>query len=117
MADLRRLPATRVPGSRQESGQDIGTVVEEVYVSEQGIPIKWKLVKCNPANVGFETEVEKVLPNWRFTPATLDRQPVGVWIAVPFRFKLDRQPGDHKKPEVHELPDTTRHKEINAPLH
>jgi outer membrane biosynthesis protein TonB len=41
-----------------------------------------------PENLGFEKEVEKIIDKWRFTPAIQQGNPVGVWIAIPFTFKV-----------------------------
>ncbi|MBK8130044.1 MAG: energy transducer TonB [bacterium] len=49
---------------------------------------KWRIVQAKPPDLGFEQEVEKVLPKWKFTPAIQQGNPVGVWIAIPFNFKV-----------------------------
>ncbi len=64
-----------------------GKVVVQVYVDKKGEVKKWKIVKVDPKNLGFEDEVEKVITKWKFTPAIQQGNPVGVWVAVPFNFK------------------------------
>jgi periplasmic protein TonB len=67
-----------------------GKVVVQVYVDKHGEVKKWKVVKVDPKGLGFEDEVEKVIPKWKFTPAIQQGSPVGVWVAVPFNFKYKK---------------------------
>jgi periplasmic protein TonB len=67
-----------------------GKVVVQVYVDKKGEVKKWKVVQVNPKGLGFEDEVEKVIPKWKFTPAIQQGSPVGVWVAVPFNFKYKK---------------------------
>ncbi|MBI5059590.1 energy transducer TonB [candidate division KSB1 bacterium] len=32
----------------------------------------------------------RVISNWRFTPAMQQGTPVGVWVVVPFKFRLGK---------------------------
>jgi TonB family protein len=67
-----------------------GKVVVQVYVDKKGDVKKWQIVKVEPKGLGFEDEVLKVIPKWRFTPAIQQGNPVGVWVAVPFNFKYKK---------------------------
>ena len=67
-----------------------GKVVVQVYVDKKGEVKKWKIVSTKPPGLGFEDEVEKVIPKWRFTPAIQQGNPVGVWISIPFTFKQSK---------------------------
>jgi TonB family protein len=67
-----------------------GKVIVKMYVDRYGDVKKWIILKVDPAGVGFESEVEKVVPKWRFTPAVQQGHPIGVWVAVPFRFAVKK---------------------------
>jgi protein TonB len=67
-----------------------GKVIVQVYVDKRGEVKKWKIVKEEPANLGFGEEVERVIKKWKFTPAIQQGNPVGVWVAVPFTFKFKK---------------------------
>ena len=67
-----------------------GKVIVQVYVDKKGEVKKWKIVKVDPKGLGFEDEVEKIIPKWKFTPAIQQGNPVGVWVAVPFNFKYKK---------------------------
>jgi outer membrane biosynthesis protein TonB len=43
-------------------------------------------VQASPSDLGFEDEVLKVVPKWKFTPAVQQGRAVGVWVAIPFKF-------------------------------
>lgn len=66
-----------------------GKVWVKIYVDKKGEVRKWEIMKAKPAGLGFEEEVIKVIQKWKFTPAIQQDKPVGVWIAIPFRFTLD----------------------------
>jgi periplasmic protein TonB len=65
-----------------------GRVIVAVFVDKKGDVRKWKIEKTNPAGLGFEEEVLKVVPKWKFTPALQQGSPVGVWVSIPFKFDL-----------------------------
>jgi protein TonB len=85
LADFSPQPA--YPDIAQKAGTS-GKVVAQVYVDKEGNVKKWKIVQAKPEGLGFEQEVEKVITKWRFTPAIQQGNPVGVWIAIPFTFKV-----------------------------
>jgi TonB family protein len=70
--------------------QVTGKVVAQVYVDKKGEVKKYKIVKVEPKDLGFEEEVQKVIMKWKFTPAIQQGNPVGVWIAIPFIFKYKK---------------------------
>jgi len=80
-------PQPAFPEMAQRAGVS-GKVTAQVYVDKKGEVKKWRIVQAKPADLGFEQEVEKILPKWKFTPAIQQGNPVGVWIAIPFNFKV-----------------------------
>jgi len=67
-----------------------GKVTVQVYVDKNGDVKKWKIVKADPKGLGFEEEVEKVIKQWKFTPAIQQGNPIGVWVAMPFKFEYKK---------------------------
>jgi TonB family protein len=67
-----------------------GRVVVKVYVDKNGNVRDWVVLSVHPQGLGFEEEVLKVVPKWKFTPAIQGGNPIGVWVSVPFRFSLKR---------------------------
>jgi len=80
-------PQPAFPEMAQRAGVS-GKVTAQVYVDKKGEVKKWRIVQAKPEKLGFEEEVEKILPKWKFTPAIQQGNPVGVWIAIPFNFKV-----------------------------
>lgn len=80
-------PQPAFPEMAQRAGVS-GKVTAQVYVDKKGEVKKWRIVQTKPEKLGFEEEVEKILPKWKFTPAIQQGNPVGVWIAIPFNFKV-----------------------------
>jgi TonB family protein len=67
-----------------------GKVMVYVYVDRLGNVRKWKIMQANPSGLGFEDEVLKVIPKWKFTPAIQQGRAVGVWVAVPVTFEFSK---------------------------
>ena len=63
-----------------------GKVTINVFVDRLGNVKKWRVLQVNPAGLGFEDEVLKVVPKWKFTPAIQQGRAVGVWVAIPVTF-------------------------------
>jgi TonB family protein len=80
-------PKPAFPPMAQEAGVE-GMVVLKVYVDKNGDVKKWEVMTVRPKGLGFEEEVFKVIPKWKFTPAIQQNKPVGAWIAVPFNFEF-----------------------------
>ena len=79
-------PQPEFPEAAKARGQQ-GKVVIQVYTDSQGNVRRWKIVREEPAGLGFGFEVLKIIPKWKFTPAIQQGKPVGVWIAIPFNFR------------------------------
>lgn len=80
-------PRPEFPKMAQDAGVE-GMVVLKVYVDKKGDVKKWEVMSAKPPGLGFEEEVFKVIPLWKFTPAIQQNKPVGAWIAVPFNFEF-----------------------------
>lgn len=80
-------PWPEYPEIAQKSGTP-GKVIAKVYVNKEGLVKKWMILSAKPEHLGFEEEVAKVIEKWRFTPAIQQGNPVGVWITIPFTFKV-----------------------------
>jgi hypothetical protein len=65
-------------------------VVVEMYVDRKGVVRKWFFLRINPVGWGFARAVEDVIADWNFVPAIQRGEPVGVWVAVPFNFRVRR---------------------------
>jgi len=65
-----------------------GKVLVWVNVGVRGDVLGWNVIDVNPAGLGFEDEVARVIPEWKFTPAIQQNAPVAVWVAIPFQFRL-----------------------------
>jgi periplasmic protein TonB len=87
---LANCPQPAFPDLAKTAGV-AGKVQVQIYVDKTGTVKKWKIVKVDPKGLGFEEEVEKVLPKWKFTPAIQQGSPVGVWISMPFKFSYKKQ--------------------------
>lgn len=75
------------PETAQNAGITTGKVIVQVYVDKEGEVKKWQIAEVNPKGLGFEEEVEKRIPYWRFSPALKGGKPVGVWVKFNFYFK------------------------------
>jgi TonB family protein len=82
-------PAPDFPELAQIAGLN-GKVIVKVWVDRFGDIRKWKIIQASPTGFGFEDEVLKVIPNWKFTPAVQQSRAVGVWVAIPFKFVCKR---------------------------
>lgn len=65
-----------------------GTIWVKLLVDRSGIVVKAVVMKSD--NSIFEESALRAGLQWRFRPARLDGEPIAVWAAVPFRFKLNR---------------------------
>ncbi len=82
-------PSPDFPEIARNAGVE-GMVVMKIYVDTKGNVRKWEVMKAQPAGLGFEEEVIKVIQKWKFTPAIQQNKPVGAWIAVPFNFEFKK---------------------------
>lgn len=63
-----------------------GTVWVKILIDKEGNPKKAVVVKSD-AEIFNEAAIKAAM-EWKFTPAIMNKGPVVVWVAVPFRFKL-----------------------------
>jgi periplasmic protein TonB len=80
-------PTPDYPALAKLSGSP-GKVFVNVFIDTHGDVKRYAVISVDPAGLGFDDEVLKVIPKWRFTPAIQQGRPVGVWVTIPFRFKL-----------------------------
>ncbi len=66
-----------------------GKVIVRAYVDKTGIIKDYKIIAAKPEKLGFEEEVMKVIMKWKFTPAIQNKKPIGVWVDIPFTFKVE----------------------------
>jgi protein TonB len=65
-----------------------GTVWVKIWVDKEGKPKKAVVMKSD--NELFNDSATKAAMQFVFTPAVMNNGPVAVWVAVPFRFKLNK---------------------------
>jgi len=82
-------PEPEFPSLARQAGMG-GKVIVQVFVDKHGDVRKWEFAKVDPPGLGFNDEVAKVIMKWKFTPAIQQGSPVGVWVAVPFNFKVKK---------------------------
>ncbi len=63
-----------------------GTVTVRVFVSKSG-RIRKAIVAASSAEILDDAAV-KAASQWVFTPALMNKNPVAVWVSIPFRFRL-----------------------------
>ncbi len=80
-------PQPKYPDLAQRAGVS-GTVNVWLHINEKGDVIAWQVVNVRPAGLGFEDEVARVVPKWKFTPALQQNSPVAVWVHIPINFRL-----------------------------
>lgn len=83
LPDFYKQPA--YPKMAMQAGVK-GKVIVQIYVDKTGHVKKHEILSAKPDNLGFQQEVEKVIGDWRFTPAIQNGKPVGVWIQLPINF-------------------------------
>jgi TonB family protein len=65
-----------------------GRVFVKAYIDKRGNIKKWQFLKVDPPEMGFEDEVAKVIPQWKFSPAIQQGHATGVWVSIPFNFRM-----------------------------
>jgi periplasmic protein TonB len=63
-----------------------GNVYVKVWVDKEG-KVKQAVVVKSDAPI-FEEAAKEAAKQWVFTPAVMQKGPVSVWVAIPFRFRL-----------------------------
>jgi TonB family protein len=81
------------PEAARRAGAE-GTVWISIWIDAQGNPKKAKVIKSD-AEVFNQAALDAAM-QWRFTPAVLKKEPVAVWVAIPFKFKLNGGPPKSK---------------------
>ncbi len=66
-----------------------GKVIVRAYVDKTGVIRDYKILQVKPEGLGFEDEVKKVVMRWKFTPAIQNKKPIGVWVDIPFVFRVE----------------------------
>jgi len=66
-----------------------GKVIARAYVDKNGNIKDFIIIAVKPEGLGFEDEVKKVIMKWKFTPAIQNHKPIGVWVDIPFVFKVE----------------------------
>jgi TonB family protein len=82
---LKTVPPDYPENARREGVE--GEVWVKIWVDEGGVP---RLITVlNSSNTKFNRSALIAGMNWRFTPAEMDNRPVGVFISLPFKYKLN----------------------------
>ncbi len=89
------------PELAQKAGIE-GRVILKIWVDEQGKPRDVTILKSD-AEIFDRPAVEAAM-KYRFTPAMLGKKPVGVWVVIPFTFKLKESKSPAEKPEETSAP-------------
>jgi periplasmic protein TonB len=64
-----------------------GTVIVKVWVDKEG-KVRKALIQKSDSPI-FEEPAKEAAMQWIFTPALMQKGPVSVWVAIPFRFKMN----------------------------
>lgn len=87
-------PQPNFPAAAKEAGLE-GEVIMQVFVSNCGQVILSKVIHEEPMDCGFGAAADSAVTKWQFEPAKQFDKPVGIWITIPFNFRL--QDPDAKK--------------------
>ena len=68
-----------------------GQVIVAAYIGKHGEMMAWQPLRVEPAGWGFDRAVEKVICQWRFSPATRLGIPVNARIGIPFNFEPEKK--------------------------
>ncbi len=83
-SQIVRMEQPHFPDSIRISGVE-GQVIVRVFVDERGNPVKVRVVKSTSSLL--EGPVVEAVMRWKFSPATMSKQPVAAWITIPLKFK------------------------------
>lgn len=84
------------PQSAQEERAE-GVVWLRVFVSERGKPTSVEVLKS--PRTDFSEAAKEAAMQFEFTPGKLKNQSVGVWVTIPFKFKLQESEAKLEFPE------------------
>jgi TonB family protein len=91
-----RMSGPKYPEAAQQQKLE-GTVWVKMWVNEEGNPDKISISKSD-AEIFNQAAIDAAT-QWKFKPAILKGKPVGVWLAMPIRFRLpSSQPENINKP-------------------
>lgn len=65
-----------------------GTVYLKILVDKEGNVKKAVVTKRTDGSVALEQAAMDAAKQWTFKPATIKKQPVEIWVSIPFKFKL-----------------------------
>lgn len=87
------VPIKRVnpvyPDSARRAGIE-GMVILQVYIGEKGFVKEVKVQKNDSGSELLENAAMKAALDWQFQPVIKDGKAVGVYVALPFNFKLSK---------------------------
>ncbi len=89
--DVQPIPVNQVPPEYSEEAKRLkieGTVWVKCLVSKSGSVKKVEVVKAD-VEMLIKPAVDAA-KQWKFTPALLGGKPVETWVAIPFRFRLEK---------------------------
>ncbi len=87
MPEPKHRAAVVYPKSALEKGIE-GIVYVKIYVDETGVVKKAEVEKSD--NAELNSAAVDAAKEWTFSPAvSKEGKPVGVWVTVPFKFKLE----------------------------
>jgi TonB family protein len=92
LVDAQPLPIKEVPPKYPAEARNAkieGTVWIKCLVGKDGKVTK-PIVMKSDASVFDKAAIAAVL-QWTFSPAWLKGKPIAVWVAIPFRFKLNKR--------------------------
>jgi TonB family protein len=68
-----------------------GTIVLKVLVDKDGNVKKAEVTRRTDGSVALEQAAIDAAKQWTFKPATIKKQPVQIWVSLPFKFKLSEK--------------------------
>jgi protein TonB len=68
-----------------------GTVMVKVFINTEGLASKPMVIKDSGSDVGFEEAAIEAAKKGKWKPATKNGKPIGVWVAYPISFTLNKE--------------------------
>jgi periplasmic protein TonB len=65
-----------------------GAVILKILVNKEGNVRKAVVTNRTDGSVAMEQAAVNAVKQWTFKPATIKKQPVEMWVSIPFKFKL-----------------------------
>ncbi|HKJ70016.1 MAG TPA: M56 family metallopeptidase, partial [bacterium] len=98
--------AIQYPEVAKQAGVE-GTVIVRTFIDKTGTVGEIKVIKGVP-KTGLNDAAVEAVRQTRWTPATQNGTPVGIWYSIPIAFRLDSSPGasdNSQAPQTPPLPD------------